>query len=217
MNLRSFLVGMILICAVGAGGSLGAGPAQAQDLASVERKAKAGDAKAQYDLAGDYYNGKDVAKDPKQGLLWLRKSADQGYVWAEKALGVMYRDGDQITGVPKNPREAALWFRKAARQENKPAQASLSQMLAEGLISRQEANWHSPQPTAEAKTGNPKAFSLAEVEKGLQGGITCKRLAALVDQFKVDFTLTAEVRQRLDKDGADDKLLTTISASKRSL
>jgi len=33
----------------------------------------------------------------------------------------------------------------------------------------------------------------------------------------VDFSLNADLRQRLGKEGADDALLATISASKRSL
>jgi hypothetical protein len=70
-----------------------------------------------------------------------------------------------------------------------------------------------PQPVLEAKSDKPKPFSLLEVEKGLQGGITCKRLAVLVEKFKVDFSLNDTLRQRLNKDGADDILLATISAS----
>ena len=94
-------------------------------------------------------------------------------------------------------------------------------MLQEGLISKQEANWKAPEPPTKpaeqgivARAKNSKPFSLLEVEKGLQGGITCKRLATLVDKFKVDFSLSADLRQRLGKDGADDNLLATISASK---
>jgi hypothetical protein len=97
-------------------------------------------------------------------------------------------------------------------------------MLRTGSISRQEANWKSPEPVIkppepviEAKSAKPKAFSLLEVEKGLQGGITCKRLAVLVDKFKVDFSLNDALRERLNKDGADDNLLATISASRRPL
>ena len=217
MNLRPFLVGLILGCAIAACGPLGPVHAVAQDFASTLRKAQAGDAKAQFDLASLYYSGKDVAKDPKQGLLWLRKSADQGYAWAEKALGVMYRVGGPETGVPKNPHEASVWFRKAARQQNAPAQTALKEMLAEGLISKQEANWRVPDQVVPVKTPASRAFSLAEVEKGLSGGITCKRLAALIEEFKVDFKLTDNLRERLGGEGADDNLLTVISASKQSL
>jgi hypothetical protein len=211
MNLRLSLVRVVLLCAI-ASVLL---PAQAQDTATLQRKAQAGNAEAQYQLAGAYFSGEGVARDPKQGLVWLRKSAGQGYVWAEKALGVMYLKGEQT--VSQNPHEAAVWFRKAARQQNKPAQASLAQMLADGVVSKQEANWRAPDQVVEVKTATSKPFSLGEVEKGLQGGITCKRLAALVDKFKVDFALTTDMRQRLGKEGADDNLLTIISVSKRSL
>jgi TPR repeat protein len=217
MNTNRFLLRVILACAIVACGHLAATRAEAQDFANTLRKAQAGNAKAQYELAGDYYTGTGVAKDPQQGLLWLKKSASQGYDWAEKALGVMYQDGYPTTGIPKNPHEAALWFRKAARQQNAPAQTRLAQMLAAGLISKQEANWRAPDQVVEAKPASSKAFSLAEVEKGLSGGMTCKRLATLIDKFKVDFTLTADLRQRLSTEGADDNLLTVISASRRSL
>jgi TPR repeat protein len=220
MNYRLSLVLVVVACAMVAGGQASA-LVQAQDIASMQRQAKAGNAEAEYELARAYYTGTGVAKDSKLGLEWLRKSAGQGHAGAEFALAVMYLKGEQ--SVSQNPHEAALWFRKAARQQNKPAQASLSQMLADGLISKQEANWGAAEPGTKVKTAastatsTSKAFSLGEVEKGLQGGITCKRLAALVDKFKVDFTLTADIRQRLDKDGADDKLLTTISVSRRPL
>jgi hypothetical protein len=208
---------VVLLSAVAACWLLRPLPAVAQDFAKTLHQAHAGNAKAQYELAGDYYSGTGVAKDPKQGLLWLKKSAGQGYDWAEKALGVMYRDGDPKTGLPKNPHEAAAWFRKAARQENKLAQTSLDQMLATGLISKQEANWHTPDPVVAVKAPTPRPFSLIELEKGLSGGITCKRLAALIDKFKVDFILTTALRTRLTGEGANDDLLTVISASRRSL
>jgi|SRR5580658_413074 TPR repeat protein len=212
---RIVLVRLALICAMAAVSGLLPARALAQDLANTLHKAQAGDAKAQYQLALDYYSGTGVAKDPNQGLSWLRKSADRGYDWAQKALGVMYRDGDPKTGISKNPHEAAVWFRKAARQQNTLAQTALTQMLTAGLISRQEASWHDQ--VVAVKSSAPKPFSLGEVEKGLSGGITCKRLAALIQTYKVDFALTATQRQRLGADGADDNLLTVISASKRSL
>lgn len=213
MSLRRSGFCVALLYAVYASGLTGP-PAYAQDIASTQRKAQAGNAEAQYNLAGAYFNGEGVARDPRQGLVWLRKSAEQGYVWAEKALGVMYEKGEQ--NLSQNPHEAALWFRKAARQQNRPAQDRLSQMLANGVISREEANWRTPEPGSKVKTASSKAFSLDEIEKGLQGGITCKRLAALVDKFKVDFAMTAGVRQRLEKAGADENLLVTISVSKQS-
>jgi TPR repeat protein len=264
MNLRHPLMNVVLICAVAAALTFPLASAQTQDFAALHKQAKEGNAEAQYELAKDYYTGTGVPKDSKQGLEWLRKSADQGHPGAEFALAVLYRKGelkdpkqglvwlqksaahnnaaaeyelgclfrDGEGGVSKNPHEAAAWLRKAARQKNEPAQNGLEQMLKKGTISRQEANWRAPdlvakntepviqaksEPKPDTKTENSKPFSLLEVEKGLQGGITCKRLATLVDKFKVDFSLNDDVRQRLSKAGADDNLLATISASRRQL
>ncbi|MGB8580080.1 MAG: tetratricopeptide repeat protein [Candidatus Sulfotelmatobacter sp.] len=264
MNVRHSLANLVLISAVAAALACGLVSSQTQNFPALHKQAKEGNAEAQYELAKDYYTGTGVPKDSKQGLEWLRKSADQGHPGAEFALAVLYRKGelkdpkqglvwlqksaahnnaaaeyelgclfrDGEGGVSRNPHEAALWLRKAARQKNELAQNGLERMLKKGTISRQEANWRAPdlvakntepviqaksEPQPDPKTENAKPFSLLEVEKGLQGGITCKRLATLVGKFKVDFSLSDDMRQRLSKAGADDNLLATISASRRPL
>lgn len=259
MNVRHPLVNVVLMSAVAAALVFPFVSAQTQDFGALHKQAKEGNAEAQYELAKTYYTGSGVPKDSRQGLEWLRKSADQGHPGAEFALAVLYRKGelkdpkqglvwlrksaahnnaaaeyelgslfrDGEGRVSKNPHEAALWLRKAARQKNEAAQNGLEQMFKKGTISRQEANWKVPElvtkipepvieAKADAKTESSKPFSLLEVEKGLEGGITCKRLATLVDKFKVDFSLSDDIRQRLSKEGADENLLTTISASRRS-
>ena len=190
---------------------------QVADIASIRQRAEKGSSEAQYQLAWHYYVGTGVARDPRQGLTWLQKSAAQGYVAAEHAMGVLFQEGDE--SVSQNPHEAARWFRKAARQKNTDAQERLSAMLRDGLISEREANWRTSEPPnkvnnkANANKDKPAPFSFLEVESGLLGGITSKRMAALVDRFGVDFKLSAPTRQHLVKDGADDNLLTAISAS----
>jgi len=198
--------------------------AQDQNLTTIRQKAEAGDAIAQYDLARAYIAGTGVSKDPKQGIAWLRKSAGQGYFGAEYALAFMYQSGYQngAEQIPKDQHEAASWFRKAARQKNKASQDRLSEMLAQGLISAEEADWRAAEVTEsvspkETKKSRTLPFTLAEVETGLSGGITNKRMATLVQKFGVDFKLSAILGKRLAADGADDFLLQTISASKRQL
>jgi len=196
--------------------------AQDQNLDALRRKAEAGDRVAQFDLAKAYIDGVLVKKDLGLAVAWLRKSASQDYVGAEYALGIMYQTG---FGLPKDQHEAANWFRKAARQANKAAQDRLSEIQAQGLISTEEANWRAKDSTASHTTPSPpketkaKAapFSLREVETGLTGGITSKRMTTLVQKFGVDFKLTPVARKRLLGDGANDNLLATISTSKRSL
>ena len=188
--------------------------AQAQSIADLLHKAQTGDAKAQYDLADAYFEGKGIAMDRKQGLVWLRKSAAQGYAGAEATLGYMYQKGIEIA---PDAQEAANWYRKAARQNNTKAQTHLTEMLSQGFISQKEAAWATPEPVKEVKRSGPAApFSLGEVETGLSGGITNKRMATLVSTFGVDFKLGAGTRKRLADDGADDNLLATIASSKRS-
>jgi hypothetical protein len=180
---------------------------------------------AQLSLAYMYLKGgeQNIPKDPAQGLRWLQKAADHGYAPAEYNLALLYRDGDAGTGIPRNPREAATLFRKAARQPGSiKSQAALQEMLQKKLISEQEANWHAPEPTPSsqpskvAEKGKAAPFTLAEVETGLKGYITNKRMATLVQKFGVDFKLNATMRKRLVDDGAQDELLAAISASKRS-
>ena len=71
--------------------------------------------------------------------------------------------------------------------------------------------------SAQIPASKPAPFSLAEVETGITGGITSKRMATLVQQFGVDFKLSSVTRKRLTDEGADDNLLTTISAASRNL
>lgn len=200
--------------------------AQGQKIAKLVQKAQAGDAKAQYDLAQEYEEGKKIPLDYGKSTQWLRKSADQDYAPAEVTLGAFYESGifKEVPGFNHpNPHEAAKWYRKAARQSQtdpRPAlkaQQDLSQLLAKGLISKPEADWHGPEPSehvAKQPKKGPAPFSLAEVETGLNGGITSKRMATLISTYGVDFPLTAKARTRLAGDGADDNLLAAISASR---
>ena len=201
--------------------------AQTDDFATTRRKAEAGDAKSQFDLASAYSQGIGVAKDPAKGIEWLKKSAQQNYPGAQVVLGYMYQKGIEME---KDPFEAAKWYKKAARQGDKDpkhaqtAQTHLSEMLADGLISQKEADWHGPEPSSvKAKPSNSKPestakaspFSMVEVETGLTGGITTKRMVTLVTTYGVDFTLTANNKKRLADEGADDALLQTIASAKR--
>jgi TPR repeat protein len=176
-------------------------------------------APAQYALWIMYRSGfpPDIPKNSKQGLAWLRRSADHGYSTAQYNLALLYHDGDAEAGVNRNFHEAAAWFRKAARQPGSTkSQAALEEMLQKKLISKQESNWRTPEATVETGKGKAAPFTLAEVETGLKGSITNKRMATLVQKFGVDFKVNAAIQKRLADDGADADLLQTISASKRS-
>ena len=53
----------------------------------LEGKAKNGDKAAQYDLGVRYLKGNEVPKDYSKSLLWLKKSAEQGFPQADYNLG----------------------------------------------------------------------------------------------------------------------------------
>jgi Sel1 repeat len=197
--------------------------AQTAEFDALRHKAEAGDAKAQFDLAEAYSEGKGVAKDSAKGMEWLKRSALQGYAGAQVVLGYMYQKG---INMEKDPSEAAKWYGKAAKQSDKDpkhaqtAQTHLSEMLSDGSISAKEADWHASEPSTptiakQPKTNKPPPFSFGEVETGLSGGITSKRMATLVSTYGVDFSLSASTRKRLTDKGADDSLLATIASSKR--
>ncbi|HKV82475.1 MAG TPA: tetratricopeptide repeat protein [Candidatus Sulfotelmatobacter sp.] len=196
-------------------------PAQTAEFDALRHKAEAGDAKAQFDLADAYSEGKGIAKDSAKGTEWLKRSALQGYAGAQVVLGYFYQKG---INTEKDPSEAAKWYRKAAKQSDKDlkhaqiAQTHLSEMLSDGSISAKEADWHASEASTtipkQTKTNKPP-FSLGEVETGLTGGITSKRMATLVNIYGVDFTLSASARKRLADKGADDSLLATIASAKR--
>jgi len=225
------LVRTILACA-----ALGASAtAQAGQTSDLIHKAEAGDAKSQWELAAAYWQGTGVPQDPAKGFEWLQKSAAQGYAGAEVTLGVFYQNGVKGLKIEKDPHLAASWFRKAARQYKNDAkhaenaQADLAALATQGLITINEADWRKPEPgsepvkpaktnegtATEAKSSKAMPFSLSEVEIGLTGGITTRRMSTLVSQYGVDFVLNENAKKKLTEEGADDALLQTLASSKR--
>ncbi len=87
--------------------------------------AEKGDALAQNNLAGIYYNGWGVPQDYKTALKWWRLSAEQGNTDAQNSLGNMYRDG---RGVLQSYKEAAKLYRLPAEQGHARAQSNLALM-----------------------------------------------------------------------------------------
>jgi hypothetical protein len=91
--------------------------------------AEQGFAKAQEKLGVLYYEGRGVARDYGQALVWFRKAADQGDANAPFYLGVMYHDG---LGVAKDHVAAVRWYRRAAAQGTAVAQLNLGAAYADG-------------------------------------------------------------------------------------
>jgi tetratricopeptide (TPR) repeat protein len=86
----------------------------------TRRKAEKGDAQAQLELGLKYASDKEF----DQGVIWLRRAADQEYADAQYHLGYMYDNG---RGVPKDGPVANEWFQNAAAQGQADAKARLSE------------------------------------------------------------------------------------------
>ena len=50
---------------------------------SLKALAVKGDAKAQYELGGEYYYGEGIEKEKKEAIKWYRKAAEQGDAYGQ--------------------------------------------------------------------------------------------------------------------------------------
>ena len=89
------------------------------------KRAKAGDAKAQFDLGLCYVRADGVNKDNKEFLKWLTKSAKQGYAPAQCNLGRCYY---YAMGIKKDYEEAVKWLTNAADQGDELAKKELEKL-----------------------------------------------------------------------------------------
>jgi len=74
------------------------------------RAARAGNPKAQFDLAVMYATGRGVRKNEREAFHWFHKSARAGNVEAKYYMGISFEQG---RGVRANPYLARYWFKQA--------------------------------------------------------------------------------------------------------
>jgi uncharacterized protein len=74
-------------------------------------RARAGDAKAQFELAKNYETGRvGLPQDLSQARYWYRKAADQGEPFSEVSLGILFNFGK---GVQRDYVQAYMWYERA--------------------------------------------------------------------------------------------------------
>ena len=79
---------------------------------SVADRAAAGDAEAQFTLGKNYEAGRGgLKKDYAEASRWYQKSADQGNIYAQASLGILYHSGK---GVPEDNVQSEMWLILAA-------------------------------------------------------------------------------------------------------
>jgi TPR repeat protein len=85
---------------------------------AYEGGAQRGERLAQYNYAMMILRA-ETPGTPAEALVWLRKSAEQGYPQAQFNLGLLYERGAML---PKSLPDATAWFRRAAEQGHVEAQ-----------------------------------------------------------------------------------------------
>lgn len=102
---------------------------EAGGIPELRRRARAGDASAQHELARRLIQGDGVEQNFNEGADWFREAAIQGVANAQYNLGVLYERG---LGVTKDDVRALLWYHSAAEQSHPLAQYNLGNFYLQG-------------------------------------------------------------------------------------
>jgi localization factor PodJL len=101
----------------------------------LRQAAADGDARAQFEIAAIYSEGRAVPQDFKQAAIWYERAAAQGFGPAQYRLGNLYENGK---GVDKDLEQARLWYQRAAEAGNRMAMHNLAALYAGGQFGKQD-------------------------------------------------------------------------------
>ena len=96
------------------------------------KAANAGDAEAEFYLAGMYAEGDGTAKDPGQALRLFTASADKGYAPAIRVMAAAYEQGE--LGLRVDYEAAREWLNKGAAADDYWSIKRLAQAYANGKL-----------------------------------------------------------------------------------
>lgn len=128
----------------------------------LRQRAEQGDAAAQYEFAQALWNGQGVPENDLEAVKWFRLSAEQGYVPAERELGLIY-GGRQViyhlfgSGPRQDLKEAAKWYRRAPEHGDAKAQLDLAVFYWNGHGVRQSWSEGTKWLGLAAESGNTTA------------------------------------------------------------
>jgi TPR repeat protein len=111
--MKPLLAATVLVLSVAAS-TAHAQAAPPPDVPALQAKADAGDAEAQFELAGAYDTGRGVRHDAAQAMHWYRAAADQGQPDAQNSVGSLLQQDKRYA-------EALTWYEKAAGQNHAQA------------------------------------------------------------------------------------------------
>ncbi|MGE0055255.1 MAG: ankyrin repeat domain-containing protein [Hyphomicrobium sp.] len=118
--------------------------------ALLQRRAKAGDVEAQYQLASLYRAGRGVAQDDALAFKWMKRAAEGGHIRAAYSLGTMYLSG---RGAAVNVAAARNWLNAAALAHHEQAIRLLAEInTARGAKERTVTENQAVHPERQAET-----------------------------------------------------------------
>ena len=110
-------------------------PPEAVGPLDLRQKAADGDARAQFEIAAIYSEGRAVPEDFKAAASWYERAAAQSFAPAQYRLGNLYEIGK---GVTKDFEQAKLWYQRAAEDGNRMAMHNLAALYAGGQFGKQD-------------------------------------------------------------------------------
>lgn len=110
-------------------------PPEALGPEALRQAAANGDARAQFEIAAIYTEGRAVTEDLEQAAIWYERSAAQGFAPAQYRLGNLYENG---RGVAKDLEQARLWYQRAAEAGNRMSMHNLAALYAGGELGKQQ-------------------------------------------------------------------------------
>ena len=102
---------------------------------AMRQAAADGDARAQFEVAAVYTEGRAVPEDLEVAAVWYERAAAQGFAPAQSRLGNLYEHGQ---GVTRDLEQARLWYQRAAEAGNRMSMHNLAALHAGGALGRQQ-------------------------------------------------------------------------------
>jgi localization factor PodJL len=163
-----------------------------------------GDARAQFEVAAIYTEGRAVPEDLKAAAMWYERAASQGFAPAQYRLGNLYENG---RGVAKDINQARLWYQQAAEAGNRMAMHNLAALYAGGGLGTQQfdaaAKWFEEAANRGMKDSQ---FNL---------GMLYARGLGVKQDLNASFTWFSLAANRGDKDAAKarDDIASSLAAA----
>lgn len=178
-------------------------PAEAVGPLELRQAAADGDARAQFEIAAIFTEGRAVAQDIEEAARWYERSAAQGFAPAQYRLGNLYEAG---TGVEKDLEMARLWYQRAAEAGNRMAMHNLAALYAGGELGEQQfeaaAQWFT------------EAASLGMTDSQFNLGMLYARGLGIEQDFEQSYKWFSLAALSGDKDAAQarDDIAKSLSA-----